>query len=63
MRVSGSQYYTFEHEPGKYWRNVNDEIFLEEVPLEKKRIRYYYNVNLAWNTTKDIKVELAGCAL
>lgn len=57
------QYYTFHHEFGKYLRNGNEEIRVDEYDWEKQRKRYTFSVHLAWNTSKTLKLELKGCKL
>lgn len=49
------RYYTFAHQPGKYWRNIDEEIIMTQ------QERFFYSVDLAWDVDKKyIEVQLAG---
>lgn len=56
------RYYTFHHEPGKFWRNINDR-FMQDNFTRKDEDRLRLCVNLAWDITKNIKMKLTGCEL
>lgn len=62
LDIPKCQYYTFHHEPRKYWRSRNDQIMQLDLTCEKKK-DLPYHVNLAWDTSKFVKLHLAGCGL
>lgn len=51
------QYYKFHHESGNYWRNTNEEIIIDK---DNFKMRGYF-VELAWDTSRNIEVQLSGC--
>lgn len=59
INVPNCRYYTFDHEFGKLWRNVNHQIKQEEFTEEQKKKLPFF-VNLAWDTALDIEIQLAG---
>lgn len=58
------RYYTFDHELGKLWKNLDQEVKQQEItpPGQENRFLYYF-VNLAWDITKDIEIQLSKCRL
>lgn len=54
------KYYAFQHECGMYWRKVNDQIMKHDFDGGEE-MNYFYHVNLAWDTSKNIRVQLSGC--
>lgn len=56
------RYYTFHHEFGNLWSGIDNQIRRETLQLKEEEA-LPYSVNLAWNTTKNIDVQLAGCEL
>lgn len=48
--------------PRKYWRNINQEIMQNDLTLnEKEEEASSYHVTLAWDTTREIDIQLDGC--
>lgn len=62
LNMPNCQYYTFHHEFGKYWRDINDEITQEDFARSEKK-HLLYHVNLAWDASTKINLQLTGCGL
>lgn len=52
------QYYTFHHQFGKYWKNINDQIMQEGFTRETGG-SFSFCVNLAWNTGGNVELQLS----
>lgn len=60
INMPNCRYYTFDHESGKFWRNINDQIIQTGVTRREQDQNLRFSINLAWDTTKDIDIQLAG---
>lgn len=67
LDLPACRYYSFHHEFGKRWRNIDDNIIEDDDPNtldddydddEQQEIPPYY-LNLAWNTKKKIQLSEA----
>lgn len=61
LNMANCRYYTFDHEPGKYWRNKDQQIMQDALTAKSRQEFPSHHVNLAWDTTKLIGIRLAGC--
>lgn len=56
--ISDCEYFTNHNEPGKYWKNVRGKMVQYDCTQEREGETKPYHANLAWNTTRKIKIEL-----
>lgn len=62
IHMPNCRYYTFHNQFGKYWRSINNQITRDGLTQEEET-KFCYHVNLAWDITKDINLQLTGCGL
>lgn len=62
LEMTGCKYFTFHHEFGKYWKNMNEQITQTDITMEDNEDLPYF-VNLAWDHTKYVDLQLTGCEL
>lgn len=60
IKQEGCRYYSFYHEFGRYWKNINIPTNQETLTLDQTK-RTPYHLNLAWNTNKNIDIQLSDC--
>lgn len=63
LDMPNCRYYTFYHEFGKFSRNVNEQIMQDHIITQEQEQDLSFIVNLAWDTSMDIDIQLAGCGL
>lgn len=57
LTMADCQYFTYHHEPGNYWKNISEQIFQHDQEASP------YQVELAWDTTRKIKLTLVGSSI
>lgn len=58
---SNCRYYTFQHEPGKSWKNINVPTVKETLTRDEANATPYH-MDLAWDTSSiNLEAELTDC--
>lgn len=60
IEMEDCEYYTYQHEPEKYWKDTSYEMTEEDLAFLDIPSGEKYGVKLACDTTKDIDMRLSG---